>query len=91
MRLQERFPNRRAWVALALCCAAPLSGCSQDTTTRPPIVIVTPQPQRGVIAQTSFANFQPRAWVALAAQISQAGAGVAFVVATGVAPFLSGQ
>jgi len=73
MRLLGRLRTRRAWIALAACCAAPLSNCSEDTTTRPPIVIVTPQPVRGVIAQTSFGGFEPKMWVALPIQIAQGG------------------
>jgi hypothetical protein len=73
MRLLGRLRTRHAWIALAACCAVPLSDCSEDTTTRPPIVIVTPQPVRGVIAQTSFGNFEPKMWVALEVQITQRG------------------
>jgi hypothetical protein len=60
-------------MVLAASCAVPLVSCSEDTTTRPPVVVVTPAPVRGVIAQTSFSGFEPKMWVALPVQITQRG------------------
>ncbi len=44
-----------------------------DNPSRPPTVVITPQPVRGVIAQTHFTNFESDNWVALQVQISTAG------------------
>ena len=67
--LHRRIP------VLAVVALLPLvPGCQNDNTTRPPIVVVTPQPVRGVIAQASFADFKPRGWVALPIPITQRGA-----------------
>jgi hypothetical protein len=51
----------------------PALACQNENPSRPPIVVVTPQPVRGVIAQTSFGQFEPNVWVALQVQISQRG------------------
>ncbi len=49
-------------------------GCQNaDNPSRPPTVVITPQPVRGVIAQTHFTNFESDNWVALQVQISTAG------------------
>ena len=55
--------------ALALA----LAGCESDSTTRPPVVIVTPEPVRAILAQTSFENFQSDIWVSLELILSQKG------------------
>lgn len=57
-----------ALVALAL----PLVSCSDDTPAQP-IVVVTPEPVRGVIAQTSFSGFPSDVWVSIEIQVSQKG------------------
>jgi hypothetical protein len=54
--------------ALALALAA----CSEDSP-RPPVVVVTPAPVRGVIAQTSFSGFQTDIWIAIDLILSQRG------------------
>jgi hypothetical protein len=72
MRDQRRL--RRAAAVLALLCGlAWLGSCQNDNPSRPPIEIVTPQPVRGVIAQTSFGNFANELWFALPIQVSQKG------------------
>lgn len=59
-------------VVLAGAALLPVA-CEDDSSPRPPIVVVTPQPVRGIIAQTSFQNFQTDVWVALEVQTSQQG------------------
>ena len=51
----------------------PALSCQNDNPSRPAIVVVTPQPVRGVIAQSSFGQFAPDVWVALEVPISQRG------------------
>jgi hypothetical protein len=60
----------RPAVAGALVCA--LAACSDDSP-RDPVVVVTPQPVRGVIAQTSFSGFDEGLWVAIDVVLSQRG------------------
>jgi hypothetical protein len=64
-----RLGRRSAVAALALA----LAGCESDSTTRPPVVIVTPEPVRAILAQTSFENFQSDIWVSLELILSQKG------------------
>jgi hypothetical protein len=49
-----------------------LPGC-QSEAQHPPIVVVTPKPVRGVIAQTSFSGFQTDVWVSIEVLVSQRG------------------
>lgn len=49
-----------------------LSGCSDDST-RPPVVIETPEPVRAILAETSFSGFQTDVWVSLELILSQKG------------------
>ncbi len=59
---------------LAAVLALPMTGCQDaDNPSRPPIVVVTPQPVHGVIAQTSFSGFEGDVWVALEVGISTRG------------------
>jgi hypothetical protein len=60
----------RPAVAGALVCA--LGACGDDSP-RPPVVVVTPQPVRGVIAQTSFSGFDEGLWVSIDVVLSQRG------------------
>jgi hypothetical protein len=71
MNLSERWRRRTLLVAL-LALAVPLLSCGDDTPAKP-IVVVTPQPVRGVIAQTSFAGFESGVWVAIEIIVSQKG------------------
>ncbi len=52
-------------------------GCTEDNPTRPPIEVVTPQPPppptHGIIASTSFGNFQAGLWVGIPIQVPQRG------------------
>ncbi len=59
---------------LAAALALLVTGCQNaDNPSRPPVVVVTPQPVRGVIASTGFSDFHGDVWVALEVQISTAG------------------
>ena len=60
----------RPAVTGALLCV--LSSCGEDSP-RPPVVVVTPVPVRGVIAQTGFSNFQENDWVSIDVGLSQRG------------------
>ena len=60
----------RLAVVGAFACA--LGACSEDSP-RPPVVVVTPAPVRGVIAQTSFSGFQTDIWIAIDLILSQRG------------------
>jgi hypothetical protein len=60
-----------------LCAAGALvvalAGCGGDDTVRPPVVVVTPEPVRAILAQTSFSGFQSDIWVSLELILSQKG------------------
>jgi hypothetical protein len=60
-----------------LCAAGALvvglAGCGGDDTVRPPVVVVTPEPVRAILAQTSFAGFQTDLWVSIELILSQRG------------------
>jgi len=53
--------------------AVALAGCGGDDTVRPPVVIVTPEPVRAILAQTSFEGFQSDIWVSLELILTQRG------------------
>jgi hypothetical protein len=65
--------TRSARLCAAVALAAGLGACGGDETTRPPVVINTPQPVRGILAQTSFENFQSDIWVQIEVLLSQKG------------------
>jgi hypothetical protein len=60
-----------------LCAAGALvvglAGCGGDDTVRPPVVVVTPEPVRAILAQTSFSGFQSDLWVSIELILSQRG------------------
>ncbi|HVO11895.1 MAG TPA: hypothetical protein VMX54_14240 [Vicinamibacteria bacterium] len=60
-------------VAVLLASLLPTGCQNADNPSRPAVVVVTPQPVRGVIVQTGFSNFQTDDWVAVPVQISTAG------------------
>jgi len=64
-------------LAVRLCAAGALvvalAGCGGDDTVRPPVVVVTPEPVRAILAQTSFQGFQSDIWVSLELILSQRG------------------
>lgn len=71
--LKDRRVRHSVLLALAAVLLAPLGGCDRDDEAPPPIVIVTPEPVRGVIAETSYAPFVPGSWVAFPIPLSQEG------------------
>jgi hypothetical protein len=71
MKLSERWRRRTLLVAL-LALTVPLLSCEDDTPAEP-IVVVTPEPVRGVIAQTSFSGFPTDVWVSIEILVSQKG------------------
>jgi hypothetical protein len=58
---------------LGAALLAPLPGCDRHDEAPPPIVVVTPQPVRGVIAQTAFDRFVSGAWVGIEVLVSNRG------------------
>jgi hypothetical protein len=59
---------------LAMALVAPITGCHDDTPTRPVSVIVTtPAPVHGVIAHTSFSGFGTDVWMSIPLQLPQKG------------------
>ena len=61
---------RRALMAAVVLA---LSACGGDETARPPVTVITPQPVRGVIAQTSFSGFSSGVYVSIEIPITQKG------------------
>jgi len=59
-------------IAAAGAFLVALAGCGGDSV-RPPVVVVTPEPVRGIIAQTSFSGFQSGVWIAIEVPLSQRG------------------
>lgn len=53
--------------------AVALAACDGDDPARPPVVVVTPAPVRGVLAQTAFSGFQSDLWVSIEVPLSQRG------------------
>jgi hypothetical protein len=49
-----------------------LAACGGDSA-RPPVVVVTPAPVRGVIAETSFSGFETDVWISIELILSQRG------------------
>ena len=62
-----------ALLATAVLLLAPLPGCDREEGAPPPIVVVTPEPVRGVIAETSFSGFQTGIWVGIEVLVSSRG------------------
>jgi hypothetical protein len=60
-------------LALATVLIAPLPSCDRGDEAPPPIVVVTPEPVRGVIAETTFSDYAPGLWVAVPIQVSDRG------------------
>ncbi len=60
----------RPVVAGALLCV--LAGCDGDSA-RPPMIVITPEPVRGVIAQTSLSGFESDVWISIDVLLSQKG------------------
>jgi len=60
--------RRSLLVALVLA----LGACGGDSA-RPPVVVITPEPVRAILASTSFSGFQSGIWVSLELILSQKG------------------
>jgi hypothetical protein len=71
--LRHRRVPHFVLLALAIVLLAPLPGCNQNDEALPPIVIVTPAPVRGVIAETSYSGFVAGSWVAFPIPLSEGG------------------
>jgi hypothetical protein len=71
MTSRERWRRYTLLVAL-LAFAVPLLSCGDDTPSQP-IVVVTPVPVRGVLAQTSFSGWETAVWVSIEIIVSQKG------------------
>lgn len=59
-------------VALAGALLVALSGCGSESPV-PPIVVVTPEPVRGVIASSSFQDFETNVWISIELILTQKG------------------
>jgi hypothetical protein len=66
--MQRLVPPRLALAGLVVA----LAGCQTDTPI-PPLVVVTPAPVRGIIAQTAFSGFEAGQWFAIPIPLSQGG------------------
>jgi hypothetical protein len=64
----SRSVRRSLVAAIVLALAA----CGGDSA-RPPVVVITPEPVRAILASTSFAGFQSDIWVSLELILSQKG------------------
>jgi hypothetical protein len=65
--------RRAGSLAAAVGLAAALAGCGGENSPRPPVVVITPEPVRGVIAQVPVPNFLPDNWISLPVVLSQQG------------------
>lgn len=63
-----KFVRRSMLAGLVLA----LVSCGGDSA-RPPVVVITPEPVRAILATTSFAGFQSDIWVSLELILSQKG------------------
>jgi hypothetical protein len=59
-------------VGLAAALLPALVGCGGDSPT-PPLVVITPEPVRGVIASSSFSGFQSDVWISIELILTQRG------------------
>jgi hypothetical protein len=58
----------------AMALVAPVTACHDETPTRPvSVVVTTPEPVRGIIAQTSFSGFGTDVWMSIPLQLPQKG------------------
>jgi hypothetical protein len=49
-----------------------LAGCGGDSV-RPPVVVITPEPVRGVIAQTTLSGLETDVWISIEIVLTQGG------------------
>jgi hypothetical protein len=69
--MTRRLERAVRFAAAGLLVVA-LAGCGGDSA-RPPVVVVTPQPVRGVIAQTTLSGFETDVWISIELILSQRG------------------
>ncbi len=63
-----------ATLAAVLLVSLLPAGCQNaDNPSRPPVVVITPEPVHGIIAHANFSDFHSDLWVAVQVQISTAG------------------
>jgi hypothetical protein len=65
-------PQRMLLPLVAVALLVPITGCHDDTPTRP-ITIATPSPVHGVIAQAAFSGFATDIWISIELLLSQKG------------------
>jgi hypothetical protein len=71
MRMSMRL-QRAAGLVVAIAAVSSLPGCGGDSP-RPPVVVITPEPVRGIIAQTSLSGVQTDVWLSIDLLLSQKG------------------
>jgi hypothetical protein len=59
-------------IAAAAALLVAMAGCGGDSA-RPPVVVITPEPVRGVIAQTTLSGFQTDIWISIEVILAQRG------------------
>ena len=64
--------QRAVGAAVAMAAVSSFPGCGGDSQL-PPVVVITPEPVRGVIAQASLSGFQPDVWISIDLLLSQRG------------------
>lgn len=69
----RRGLQRAVAVAVVTAAVTALDGCGGEDSPRPPVVVITPQPVRGVIAQTSLSGFESGVWISIDIPLSQKG------------------
>jgi hypothetical protein len=60
-------------LGLGLALVLTATACDREEGDPPPIVVVTPEPVRGVIAQTAFSGFQAGLWVSIEVLVANRG------------------
>jgi hypothetical protein len=71
--LKPRRSRLLTVLLLGIALLLPATACDREEGAPPPIVIVTPEPVRGVIAQTAFSGFQPGFWVSIEVRVTDRG------------------
>jgi hypothetical protein len=69
----HRGLQRAVAVVAVTAAVSALDGCGGEDSSRPPVVVITPEPVRGVIAQASFSGFETDTWISIDIPLSQKG------------------